>query len=172
MVELVLSRDPKKVNSKKGKEEDDSGSEKENNNGKSSKRRKKTWDDVARFARITFNTSSNRVSSLASNASPGKPATSLSYALDMMDPSKKKKGRVQSRVTVPKKVQSLQFLCMEIISKYIECVETFGNIPAEIQSGICSLLAKHRKLNAETLKLFLGSDVTSLSLSNCSGLHF
>lgn len=85
---------------------------------------------------------------------------------------KKKKGRVMNKLAIPHKVSSLQYLCINVLCNYIECVESFGIIPSEIQNSICALLAKKRKLNTNTLSLFLDPQSTSLNLTNISGSLF
>ncbi len=91
------------VDHEKKKVEKSDSNNNNNNNTSKSKRRKKTWEDMARFARITFNPSKP---TNASESSTADTSALSSYALSITDnkTKKKKKGRVQNYLKIPHKV--------------------------------------------------------------------
>ena len=139
---------------------------------------RKTWQDLAKFARtketplITHdqeNSDSESDDIESKNTSKDFPLSSYRLS-EKKEEKKKKKNRVQNiKKFSPIKVSSLLEICIKVICKYIDCVEGFGLIPSQLQNSICSLLAKERKMNSNSLKLFLSSDVTDLTISNSSG---
>ncbi|ODQ68090.1 hypothetical protein NADFUDRAFT_81163 [Nadsonia fulvescens var. elongata DSM 6958] len=69
-------------------------------------------------------------------------------------------------VNVPK----LQDLCIKLILDYIDDVEVLGDIGMDNLAKINKILSKNRVLNANSMKLFLSSDLTKLEFFDCSKL--
>jgi len=174
---------------KKMKTDNSSSSEDENNNNEGAEgqdyvhnpaglahggRRRKTWEDQARFARIDFSKKKEADPKLSSIfASPfALMSENKSTNNDVtVVPSAKKKGRVQNKTRgVPLVVDSLQTMCLKLLVKYIDCVESFGLLPPVLQDAMCALLARHSKFTPAVLDLFLEPDMSVLHLSNCSEL--
>lgn len=139
-------------------------------------RYRKTWQDLVKFARTKEDVvvpaadgTDDDDSDIGDDDNIPIPITS--YRL--IDPKpKKKKSRVQNKKKLtPIKVDNLLTMCMKVICKYIDNVEGFGLVPPELQSAICKMLARERKMNSSSLKLFLSEDVQHLSLSSASGMH-
>lgn len=66
--------------------------------------------------------------------------------------------------------KAFQDLCIRTIAKYIDDVELLGDIGAVNMQKISKILTRNRKLNDQTLKLFLGPDVKCLEIWDCSEL--
>ncbi|KAJ1827238.1 UV-damaged DNA-binding protein rad7 [Coemansia sp. RSA 2599] len=63
---------------------------------------------------------------------------------------------------------SLQDLCVRVIAKHLDQVESFGDITAQSLRKLCRIICKMRTLDEQTLGLFLGSDKSSLTLYDCT----
>lgn len=82
-------------------------------------------------------------------------------------PVKKKKAPApQDRKVLP----NLQAMCINIISEYIEDVEALGGIAQQSIDALSKSICKSRRLNGQTLQLFLEPDIETLSLYDCSKL--
>ncbi|ORX88809.1 RNI-like protein [Basidiobolus meristosporus CBS 931.73] len=67
-------------------------------------------------------------------------------------------------------VPTLQDICIKIIGRYIDDVETLGDIGDYNMDKIAQIISKHRQLNNHTLKLFLDPIHQELSLYDCTKL--
>ncbi|KAI9318946.1 hypothetical protein BX666DRAFT_1921454 [Dichotomocladium elegans] len=65
-------------------------------------------------------------------------------------------------------VLSLQDICINMIAKYIDEVEEFGEIGTENLDKIAKIISRNRKLNNQTVRLFLGPMLRELSLYDCA----
>lgn len=67
-------------------------------------------------------------------------------------------------------VPSLQEMTMNVISRYIEDVEAFGEIGYANLTKLSRILSRRRKLNNQTMKLFLSPGARSLEFWDCSDI--
>ncbi|PVV05332.1 hypothetical protein BB560_000150 [Smittium megazygosporum] len=67
-------------------------------------------------------------------------------------------------------IPSLQDLCVRILGQYIDMIESFGDLSANSLNKLCRIISKKRMLSQDNLKLFLGTDKTSISLYDCTYL--
>ncbi|KAI8320319.1 RNI-like protein [Martensiomyces pterosporus] len=63
---------------------------------------------------------------------------------------------------------SLQDLCVRVIARHIDQVESFGDLTAESLNKLCRIISKMRILDEQTMRLFLGRDKTSVTLYDCT----
>lgn len=86
------------------------------------------------------------------------------------------KKPVQRKKTTMQKPQdkkvlpTLQGMCIDIISEYIEDVEALGGIGRQSIDTLSKSICKSRRLNSQTVQLFLEPAIDSLSLYDCSKL--
>eukprot|EP01134_Creolimax_fragrantissima_P000060 CFRG0060T1 len=69
-------------------------------------------------------------------------------------------------------IDTLQDMCIKLVSQNIECVESFGVIAHDAKSKICNIVCRHRKLFPDILPLFLEGDMLTrdLILMDCAKL--
>lgn len=67
-------------------------------------------------------------------------------------------------------VPSLQEITMNVISRYIEDVEAFGEIGYANLTKLSRILSRRRKLNNQTMKLFLSPGARELEYWDCSNI--
>ncbi|KAJ1962085.1 UV-damaged DNA-binding protein rad7 [Dipsacomyces acuminosporus] len=63
---------------------------------------------------------------------------------------------------------SLQDLCVRVIAKHIDQVESFGDLTAQSLNKLCRIISKMRVLDEQTMSLFLGPDKSSVTLYDCT----
>lgn len=63
---------------------------------------------------------------------------------------------------------SLQRLCIQVICKHIDAVESFGDISIKSLTQISRILSKHRRLDDTTLPLFLNQSAPLVLLFDCA----
>ncbi|KAI9093761.1 hypothetical protein DFS34DRAFT_256907 [Phlyctochytrium arcticum] len=68
-------------------------------------------------------------------------------------------------------ISSLRNLCIKLIANYIDEVEGFGEISEATKHSIGKIISRHRMLNGENLRLFLGPSERSVRLSECTYLN-
>ncbi|CAN3501633.1 DNA repair protein Rad7p [Diutina catenulata] len=68
------------------------------------------------------------------------------------------------------KFPTLQDLCIKEITVHIDDVDQLGDIGGENQGKICRILSKNRSLTDKTVPLFLGPQLTTLQLWDCSNV--
>ncbi|KAJ2764122.1 UV-damaged DNA-binding protein rad7, partial [Coemansia nantahalensis] len=66
---------------------------------------------------------------------------------------------------------SLQDLCVRTIAHHVDQVESFGGIAAESLNKICRIISKMRRLDEQTLPLFVSPERTSVTLYDCTKIN-
>lgn len=67
--------------------------------------------------------------------------------------------------------KTLRELCINLVAKYIDDVEALGDIGAMNMDLICQIIARNRRLNNNTIKLFLDPGSTKLNIYDCSKIE-
>lgn len=96
-------------------------------------------------------------------------------------------GKAKAPVAAPKKaraiknktvlnsdkptVKSLTKYCIEILGKAIADVEDLGDMDSVNRDRVCQIVCKNRELTADTVKLFMDVQTTSLTLYDCTRLE-
>lgn len=70
-----------------------------------------------------------------------------------------------------KNVPTLRSICIQVINDNVGNVETLGAIGDENRDQIARILAKNRKLDSESVKIFLEPSVKKLELWDCSQVN-
>ena len=68
-------------------------------------------------------------------------------------------------------VITLKESCVQAVIDNIDLVDCFGDIPIAIKTRISMILSKMRKLDVETMKLFLGLEEEDLRLYDCTNIE-
>ncbi|KAJ3088228.1 hypothetical protein HK102_009238 [Quaeritorhiza haematococci] len=95
------------------------------------------------------------------------------YALGKSTTQPRPKKRKMQNMLVPdamvmKQTPSLKDLCIKVVADCIEDVEEFGDIPDEMRTQISKIISRHRQLNNQTVKLFLGPTELVVELFDCT----
>lgn len=85
-------------------------------------------------------------------------------------PIPRKKRTIIERPQDKKVLPTLQGMCINIISHYIEDVEALGGIGDRNIDNLSKSISKNRRLNPQTLQLFLEPETEALTLYDCSSL--
>eukprot|EP00124_Ichthyophonus_hoferi_P000430 Ihof_evm1s16 gene=Ihof_evmTU1s16 len=85
---------------------------------------------------------------------------------------KKKKSQTKGAVLAElyREIPSLQNMCINMISNRINDVESFGDVPANVMTAICTIICRHRQLIPETVQLFLENEPDRLIFTDCAKL--
>ncbi|KAI7884690.1 RNI-like protein [Lichtheimia hyalospora FSU 10163] len=94
----------------------------------------------------------------------GEPSSSKSK------PPRKQRNLNRSGKKDGQKVSSLQDICINVLVKYIDHVEEFGEIGIDNLDKIAKIICRNRKLNNQTLRLLLNPRMTKLALYDCSNV--
>ncbi|KAJ2720738.1 UV-damaged DNA-binding protein rad7 [Coemansia sp. Benny D115] len=73
-------------------------------------------------------------------------------------------GLLESEFGVP----SLQDLCVRVIAKHLDQVDSFGDISGPSLNRLCRIISKMRVLDEQTMGLFLGADKSAVTLYDCT----
>ncbi|CAO1619705.1 unnamed protein product [Sympodiomycopsis kandeliae] len=81
-----------------------------------------------------------------------------------------RKKKTMQKPQDKKVLPSLQSMAIDIISQYIEDVEALGGIGEQSLDTLSKSICKSRRLNSQTVQLFLETHTTNLNLYDCSKL--
>ncbi|VVT50875.1 uncharacterized protein SAPINGB_P002909 [Magnusiomyces paraingens] len=103
-----------------------------------------------------------------------KGSRSLNAQKEARESSKMYRRRVAAALLDRKdfaNVSSLQEMCIQVITNYIEDVEALGSLGFYNRDRIARILSRNRKLTSQTARLFLDPSVKRLELWDCSQIN-
>lgn len=127
--ELVVCPPAKKQKLSKSDTANQASEKRSEQTPRNPRRRMKSWNDLSRFARMKPTPSSQNSSSPLTSSSTTPSTTSSQLKPLLPFKMKGEKSRVQNRKKAPKKILSLQNMCINIVCDNIDSVESFGEIP-------------------------------------------
>ncbi|KAJ2382503.1 UV-damaged DNA-binding protein rad7, partial [Coemansia sp. RSA 2603] len=92
-------------------------------------------------------------------------------AREPVKPKKKMRKTADGLLEYESGPLSLQDLCVRVIAKHLDQVESFGDITAQSLNKLCRIISKMRLLDEHTLGLFLGPDKSSVTLYDCTKIN-
>ncbi|TPX55790.1 hypothetical protein PhCBS80983_g05023 [Powellomyces hirtus] len=67
-------------------------------------------------------------------------------------------------------VKSLRDMCIKLIADYIDSVEEFGDISESTKLQLAKIIGRHRQLNPQNVRLFVGPNEDRVNLFECTYL--